>query len=349
MLKDFWRKIMNYRTFPKNKELSVSEVGFGVWSVATKWWGVTEEKLSLSLLHHAFDVGINFYDTADIYGNGYGEEVLAKAFPKSRDKRIYATKFGYDIYSNAGERKGHSEMPQKFSAKDVRFSCEQSLKRLSTDYIDIYQLHNPRMDFINNDEVLETLEKLVEEGKIRSYAMALGPDIGWLDEGLDSMNHSPLALQIIYNLLEQEPSKSLFDKAAETETGLISRVPHASGIMDGSFTKDKVYSKDDHRSHRKQKWMQEGLEARDDFEFLYKDNERTIGQAAILFPLSVPSICTVLPNFTSHDEIDEYSGVSELSPLSSEEISKIENLWVEKHSASLNQPFSNTKTKPTPS
>ena len=95
--------------------------------------------------------------------------------------------------------------------------------------------------------------------------------------------------------------------------------------------------------------MQEGLEARDDFEFLYKDNERTIGQAAILFPLSVPNICTVLPNFTSHDEIDEYSGVSELSPLSSEEIRKIENLWVEKHSASLNQPFSNTKTKPTPS
>ena len=79
---------MNYRSFPKNKDINVSEVGFGVWSVATKWWGVTDEKLSLSLLQHAYDVGINFYDTADIYGNGYGEEILAKAFPKSRDKRI---------------------------------------------------------------------------------------------------------------------------------------------------------------------------------------------------------------------------------------------------------------------
>ena len=179
--------------------------------------------------------------------------------------------------------------------------------------------------------------------------MALGPDIGWLDEGLDSMNHSPVALQIIYNLLEQEPSKSLFNKALETQTGLISRVPHASGIMDGSFTKDKVYSKDDHRSHRRQKWMEAGLDARDDFGFLYDEKDRTIGQAAILFPLSVANICTVLPNFTTHEEIDEYTAVSELSPLSNEEISKIDSLWQEKHSTSLDQPFSNTKTKPTPS
>jgi aryl-alcohol dehydrogenase-like predicted oxidoreductase len=205
------------------------------------------------------------------------------------------------------------------------------------------------MDFINNDEVIETLLRLVEEGKIRSFAMALGPDIGWLDEGLDSMNHSPLALQIIYNLLEQEPSNSLFKKASETNTGLISRVPHASGIMDGSFTKDKVYSKDDHRSHRRQKWMEAGVDARDDFEFLFKDTERTIGQAAILFPLSVPNICTVLPNFTSHEEIDEYCGISELAPLSESEISLINSLWSDKHSKTLDQPFSNTISKPTPS
>ena len=339
---------MNYRPFFNNKDLVVSEVGFGVWSVATKWWGVTDEKLSISLLQHALDVGINFFDTADIYGNGYGEEILAKAFSSSRDKKIYATKFGYDIYSNNGERKGHSEMPQSFSSKDIKYSCEQSLKRLRTDYIDIYQLHNPRMDFINNDEVLETLDELKKEGKIRSFGMALGPDIGWLDEGLDSMNHSPETLQIIYNLLEQEPSKFLFNKAKETKTSLIARVPHASGIMDGSFTKDKVYSKDDHRSHRRQKWMEAGLEARDDFDFLYKDNNRTIGQAAILFPLSVENICTVLPNFTSHEEIDEYSRTSELSPLTKDEIMKIESLWNEKHAQTLSQPFSNTKTKPTP-
>ena len=339
---------MRYRNFPRNKDIKVSEVGFGVWSVATKWWGVTEEKLSVSLLQHAFDNGINFFDTADIYGQGYGEELLPKAFPSSRDKRIYATKFGYDIYSNSGERKGHTEMPQKFTSKDIRYSCEQSLRRLNTDYIDIYQMHNPRLDFINNEEVIETLHKLKEEGKIRSFAMALGPDIGWLEEGLDSMNHEPIGLQIIYNLLEQEPSKSLFGKAKDTSTGLISRVPHASGIMDGSFNKDKFYSKDDHRSHRRQKWMESGLDARDDFAFLYEDNERTIGQSAILFPLSVPSICTVLPNFTNHDEIDEFTAATEKTPLSADEINKIQDLWDNKHYKTLEQPFSNTSTKPTP-
>ena len=339
---------MKYRAFPKNKDIEVSEVGFGVWSVATKWWGVKEEKLGISLLQHAFDRGVNFFDTADVYGEGYGEEIIAKAFPKSRDKRIYATKFGYDIYSNSGERKGHTELPQRFTAKDIRFSCEQSLKRLKTDYIDIYQMHNPRLDFINNEEALNTLHALIKEGKIRSFAMALGPDIGWLQEGLEAMNHEPIALQIIYNLLEQEPSKSLFEKSNETLTGLISRVPHASGIMDGTFTKEKIYSKDDHRSHRKQKWMESGLQAKDDFDFLYKDRDRTIGQAAILFPLSVNSICTVLPNFTTHEEVDEFTKASELNPLSEQEVEEIHSLWTNSHSNLLAQPFSDSASKPTP-
>ena len=339
---------MNYRSFPRNDDIKVSEVGFGVWSVATKWWGVDDEKLGISLLQHAFSEGVNFFDTADVYGEGYGEEILAKAFPRSRDKRIYATKFGYDIYTNPGERKGHSELPQKFSADKIKYSCEQSLKRLKTDYIDIYQMHNPRLDFINNQEVLETLHGLIKEGKIRSFAMALGPDIGWLEEGLQAMNHNPIALQIIYNLLEQEPSRSLFKKSEETKTGLISRVPHASGIMDGTFTNEKIYSKDDHRSHRKQLWMEAGLKVKKDFEFLYKDTGTTISQAAILFPLSVSNICTVLPNFTTHEEVDEFTKVSELTPFSREEIDQIEYLWKNSHSKILDQPFSNSLTKPTP-
>ena len=146
---------------------------------------------------------------ADVYGNGYGEEIVSKAFDGSRHEIILATKFGYDIYSNTSERKGHKELPQKFSKKDIKYSCEQSLKRLKTDYIDIYQMHNPRFDFINNEEVLETLKELVEEGKIRSWGMALGPDIGWLDEGLNSIDKNPASIQIIYNLLEQEPSNTL--------------------------------------------------------------------------------------------------------------------------------------------
>ena len=137
--------------------------------------------------------------------------------------------------------------------------------------------------------------------------MALGPDIGWLDEGLDSINKNPVSIQIIYNLLEQEPSKTLLSSSNESDIGYIARVPHASGILDGNFDKDKAFSSDDHRSHRRQKWMLNGLKAKEDLSFLFSDNDRTIGQAAILFSLSQKNICTVLPNFTNKDEILEYS------------------------------------------
>ena len=338
---------MKYRSFPNNNDLKVSEVGFGVWSVATKWWGVDDEELAIKLLRYSVDKGINFFDTADVYGNGYGEELLYKAFEKNRKDLIIATKFGYDIYSNSGERKGHKELPQKFSRENIRFSCEQSLKRLKTDYIDIYQMHNPRFDFINNEEVIDTLNELKKEGKIRSWGMALGPDIGWLHEGIASIAQNPGAIQIIYNLLEQEPSKTLL-KEPNKNIGFIARVPHASGILDGSFTKEKVYDKDDHRSHRKHQWMHNGLKAKDDLEFLFNDKDRTIGQTAILFSLSEEKICTVLPNFTNHSEIDEYSECSSLEPLSQEEIKTIHKLWDESHCKLLDQPFSDSNTKPTP-
>jgi len=339
---------MNYRNFPKCPDISVSEVGFGVWSVATKWWGVKEESVGIELLRFALDNGINFFDTADVYGNGYGEEIVEKAFSGSRREIIIATKFGYDIYSNSGERKGHRELPQKFSKKDIKYSCEQSLKRLKTDYIDIYQMHNPRFDFINNDEVIETLNELVDEGKIRCWGMALGPDIGWLEEGIASIKKNPTSLQIILNLLEQEPSKTLLENSKDTDIGYIARVPHASGILDGNFDENKTFSSDDHRSHRKQKWMMNGLKAKKDLEFLFNEHDRSMGQTAILYSLFQKNICSVLPNFTTKAEIKNYSKCSDLKQLSQNEIDIVNKLWDDSHSKLLEQPFSDSITKPTP-
>ena len=115
-----------------------------------------------------------------------------------------------------------------------------------------------------------------------------------------------------------------------------------------AMLEEKVFSSDDHRSHRRQKWMLNGLKAKDDLSFLFSDNDRTLGQTAILFPLSQKNICTVLPNFTNKDEILEYSKCSYLEPISDNDIDKINNLWVDSHSDLLEQPFSNSETKPTP-
>ena len=337
---------MRYRSLGKTG-LKVSEVGFGVWTVSTTWWGIKDGKLGLDLLKRAYDLGITFYDTADVYGKGRGEIILAEAFQGMRDRVVIATKFGYDIYTHPGERTGHSELPQKWDPAFIRFACEESLKRLNTDYIDLYQLHNPRMEAILNDGIFETLERLKEEGKIRAYGTALGPDIGWYEEGVASIKRGDLSsVQIIYNLLEQEPSKGFFPLATGTDTSFIVRVPHASGLLDGSYDPSKPYDKSDHRSHRPREWMAAGLRAAKRLEFLMEKG-RTMGQAAILFSLSQPAVATVLPNITTLGNLEEFAGASDSPPLSGEELKKIDQIW-EETKESLAQPFSDSRNKPTP-
>lgn len=342
---------MKYRTMP-GTELTVSEVGFGVWSVATKWWGVTDVDFGKKLLRSAYeDYGVNFFDTADVYGNGLGETILADTFKDVRDKIVIATKFGYDIYNLPGERKGHSELPQNWSKEHIRYACEQSLKRLGTDYIDFFQLHNPRMETVLNDEVHETLERLKEEGKIREYGAAMGPDIGWKEESIAALKRPGYAaIQIINNIVEQDPARDVFPVADEQKRALIVRVPHASGLLDGTYDPDKHFDKSDHRNHRPAHWMQAGVEVVKEMKAkgLFDGKERTIGQLAIQFSLYQPSVVTVLPNFTSEENLKEFAMASEVAPLTKEEMDLIESLWVNGYSERLKQPMSDTTTKPTP-
>ncbi|MGH7661710.1 MAG: aldo/keto reductase, partial [Vulcanimicrobiaceae bacterium] len=227
---------MKYRTYPKTA-ITVSEVGFGLWTTSTGWWGEMSDADAVKMLQAAYDMGITLFDAADTYGNGRSEEQLAAAFAGKRDKVVYSTKFGYDFYNFTGERKGQSELPADFSEKHVRFALEQSLKRLRTDYIDIWQMHNAHLDQVRDDRLWDLLEELREEGKIRSYGVALGPAIGWLDEGLVALRERPIAaMQIIYNLLEQEPGRSFVPAAVKRNVGLLVRVPHSSGLLEGKFT-----------------------------------------------------------------------------------------------------------------
>lgn len=341
---------VKYRTM-KHVDKQVSEVGFGVWSVATPWWGVKDEQLAKKLLRSAYeDYGITFFDTADVYGQGIGETMLAEALEGLMHKVVIATKFGYDIYAKRGDRHGgHSELPQYWDKEAIRKSCEESLKRLKIETIDVYQLHNARMEAILSDEVMETLIRLKEEGKIKSYGVALGPDIGWREEGLATIQNQKMDMaQIINNLIEQDPARELIKAAEEEGTSLIARVPHASGLLDGTYDPDQHFDKTDHRNHRPIKWMQAGVEAVREWGFLYKGTDRTIGQAAILYSLASQAIKSVLPNITSEANLKEFAEASEKTPLTSEERKKIEELWESGQKEALKQPFSNSKSKPTP-
>ncbi len=317
---------MKYRLLGTS-DLEVSEVGFGVWTVGTEWWGKISEEEGVVLLEKAFDLGINLFDTADTYGDGYGEEILAKALGGHRHDIIIATKFGYDIYANI-IREGHKERPQNFTPEFIRYACEQSLKRLRTDYIDLYQLHNPRIDAIEDDAVFETLEQLVKEGKVRNYAAALGPDIGWFEEGEGAMRLRKVpSLQIIYSVLEQDPALSFFPIAEETGTGLLTRVPHASGLLDGTYTKDTVFSATDHRSQRRKEWLEQGLKKLEQLDFLTEGGEAPIGQLAIQFCLAQRSVSSILPNITNIPQLEEFAAAPDISPLPQEHLDRISELY----------------------
>jgi aryl-alcohol dehydrogenase-like predicted oxidoreductase len=317
---------MRYRRLG-NTDIEVSEVGFGVWTVSTGWWGEVDDKRSVRLLKRAYEEGINYFDTADTYGSGKGETLLADAFGHMRDEVVISTKIGYDFY-NYTKRRGQQERPQDWSEDFVRFALEQSLKRLTTDYVDFLQLHNTKMDAIENDALFSLMKEFKKEGKIRAYGVALGPKIGWLEEGVKAMKERDLVgVQMIYNLLEQDPGRGLIEAARQTGTSLLVRVPHSSGMLEGKYTKETTFAKNDHRRHRPKEWLLEGLRKVEQLGFLSAFGERTLGQAALKFVLASPEVASTLPNIYDEEQLKEFAAAPETPDLSQEELTRIEDLY----------------------
>jgi aryl-alcohol dehydrogenase-like predicted oxidoreductase len=317
---------MKYRNLG-GTDIRVSEVGFGVWTVSTGWWGEVDEARSVGLLRRAFEKGINYFDTADTYGSGLGETLLADAFGGMRDEVVISTKIGYDFYNHTA-RRGQQERPQVWSEKFITFALEQSLGRLRTDYIDFLQLHNTKMDAIENDRLFELMEEFREGGKIRAYGVALGPKIGWLEEGVRAMHERNIAgLQMIYNLLEQDPGRGLIEAAKATGTSLVVRVPHSSGMLEGRYDENTTFAKNDHRRHRPKEWLLDGLKKVDQLAFLTESGERTLGQAALKFVLATPEIVSTLPNIYDEEQLAEFAAAPDTPDLTPEELSRIEELY----------------------
>lgn len=317
---------MKYRNLA-GTDIEVSEVGFGVWTVSTGWWGEVNDERSVRLLRRAFEKGINYFDTADTYGSGLGETLLADAFGGMREEIVISTKIGYDFYNHT-QRRGQQERPQDWSENFIRFALEQSLKRLGTDYIDFLQLHNTKMDAIENDALFKLMEEFKEKGKIRSYGVALGPKIGWLEEGVKAMRERDLAgVQMIYNLLEQDPGRALIEAARETDTSLIARVPHSSGMLEGKYTEETTFAKNDHRRHRPKEWLLGGLKKVEQLGFLAGSGERTLGQAALKFVLATPEIISTLPNIYDDEQLDEFAAAPDTPDLTDDELARVAELY----------------------
>jgi aryl-alcohol dehydrogenase-like predicted oxidoreductase len=326
---------MKYRTFG-GTDLQTSVVGFGVWTVGTTMWGIKDEAVGVALLRRAFDLGITFFDTADVYGDGLGETILAKALGHVRDRLTIATKFGYDFYTHPGVQPGQRERPQDWSPAFIRKACEESLRRLRTDHIDLYQLHNPRIDTLQRDDVFETLDRLRAEGKIRHVGAALGPAIA--DRQIEEARycieerHLP-STQIIYNLFEQHLGRPNFPLARRRGVGLMVRVPHASGLLEGRYTRETTFSENDHRffrvntGERKKEWLDDGLTKLEAITFLTEGTGRALSQAAIQFILAEPSLACALPNIYNAEQLDEFAAAADVLPLTADELQRLEALY----------------------
>lgn len=297
-------------------------------------WGVPAHDYAtgVNLLRRAFDRGINFFDTADVYGDGKGETLLAQALAGRRDEIVIATKFGYDFYNHPGVQPGQRERPHNWTPSFIRSACENSLRRLQTDRIDLYQLHNPRLDAIRNDAIFATLDALKQEGKILTYGTALGPalDARQIDEAIAAITERHAYPQIIYNLLEPMLGEKILPVArAAGDVNVFVRVPHSSGLLEGAFDEKTSFDKNDHRSfrltndERRKAWLLDGLKKIEQLAFLTGPTGRTLGQAAIQFILAEPCVGSVLPNIYNDRQLAEFAAAPDMPRLTAGELARV--------------------------
>ena len=317
---------MKYKTLGKSG-IKVSEIGFGAWTIALDWWGKKiEEDEAKRMLKKAYDLGINFFETADMYGKGKSERLIGEVFKDMREEIVISTKYGYDF--SKVEQIGHAELPQHFDPEFTDLALRNSLERLQTDYVDVYGLHNPKLNHIRDDTIFQTLDKKIAEGKVKTGQVALGPAIGWTQEGLDAMKRENVsAVQTVYNILEQTPGNELLEEAAKKDVGILVRVPDASGILTGKVKAETVIPSNDHRKDRKREWILSALKKVEQFRPIAERNGLNITEFAIKFILSKNSISSVFPTVISEEEIESFAQISDGNYLSSSDMKEIDELY----------------------
>lgn len=317
-------KRMNYHQLGKT-DMKVSELSFGTWALGGDW-GVMSEQDAVDGLNRAIDLGVNFFDTADVYGSGKSEMIIGKVL-KTRPENIYvATKFGRrDDFTN----------PAYYTYDAVVNYCESSLTNLQREAIDLYQIHCPTFEIIKSGEVFEALEKLKISGKIRHYGVSVETD----EQGLYVIEHANAAsLQVIFNMLRQKPASELFARAKENGVGILARVPLASGLLTGKYTADHVFEVNDHRRYNKDGQafnvgetfggleFAKGVALVDKLKTLIQ-HDGTLAQQALKWIMQQEGVTTVIPGFKNVQQVENNIGATYLTDFTQEELSRIHDFY----------------------
>ncbi|EKD83490.1 MAG: hypothetical protein ACD_39C00636G0002 [uncultured bacterium] len=319
--------------------LDVSEIGFGTWGLGGNAYGTVDDKESKKALEAAFESGINFYDTADLYGNGHSEELLGEVFAGRRDKVVIATKGGTLPHTTF-------VMPQDFSAKHMKEALHGSLKRLKTDYIDLYLLHSPRIEDIRgNDDLLKTLAEFKKAGLVRAYGISARTP----GDALTAIKEFGFkVVEVNFNLIDQRSiDNGLFELARKNDLGLIIRTPLTFGFLTGKLRGDEQFENTDHRANWPKDQLKRWADAHHLFSFLFDGKARTPAQAALRFCLDFDVVSTVIPGMMNVREVLENAEASEMLSLTGQEMETVMRIYKENEASFYDRNFQKVKSNET--
>ncbi len=285
--------------------LKVSEIGMGCWAIGGNQYGnsygATDDEESLLAVRRAVELGCNFFDTADVYGHGHSEELLGQALRHVRSDVIIATKVGGNFYGPYPKL--------DFSEKYLLFAVEKSLERLQADVIDLYQLHNPSLEMIQQGDIFRPLEKLKKEGKIRFFGISIHDPL----EGLAAMETvSGLStIQVVYNVLRPSAGRELFPKAKEKGIGMIAREPLCNGFLTGKYNEASIFVPGDIRHDWPKEYLQQIIRTIQTWKSKVQLKDLSLTQAAIRFVLEEETVSVVIPGAKNVKQVEENLAASQ--------------------------------------
>jgi aryl-alcohol dehydrogenase-like predicted oxidoreductase len=315
---------MNYRTFGSTG-WQVSSVSFGAWAIGGTW-GPVEDQQSLAALHRALDLGVNFFDTADVYGDGRSERLLAQLRRERREPFYVATKAG---------RRLDPHIASGYNRQNLTAFVERSLENLQTETLDLLQLHCPPTEVYYTPEVFGVLDDLVQAGKLRYY----GVSVEKVEEALKAIEYPGVrSVQIIFNIFRQRPAELFFQEALRRQVGVIVRLPLSSGMLAGKMTSRSAFNEDDHRSFNRHG---EAFDRGETFSGLdYDTGLRAVEELRTLVPAGMSmaqfalrwilmhdAVSCTIPGAKRPDQVEENAQAADLPPISTEVMNKVQEIY----------------------
>ena len=315
---------MNYRELGRTG-FKVSEISFGAWAIGNDW-GNVDDKDSLAALHRAVDLGVNFFDTADVYGDGHSEKLLAQLKKDRREEIIIATKAG---------RRLNPHVAGSYTGENISGFIERSLQNLETETLDLVQLHCPPTEVYYFPELFGALDDLIKQGKIKNY----GVSVEKVEEAIKAIEYENVkTVQIIFNIFRQRPADLFFELAKQKKVGILARLPLSSGMLTGKMNPDTKFEAQDHRNYNRHGEafdvgetfsgidFETGLQAVEELRKFVPEG-MTMAQFALRWILMFDAVTCAIPGAKRPSQAEENTSAADFPPLSDETMQRVREVY----------------------